>query len=128
MKVDSSSFTFTKVGVTSVESGGWTCSGFESSGAFSTEASLPTDLVSLDNFPNPFNLSTEVFFNMPQGGEVSLEVYDLLGRKIDTVFEGLKAAGRHRLVWEAEALASGVYFLKLSAGETVVTRSVTLLK
>jgi hypothetical protein len=128
VKIDSSSLTFTKLGVTSTGEGGWTCSGFRSSEDPLWEASLPTDLVYLDNFPNPFNLATEVFFNMPQGGQVSLEVYDLLGRKIDTVFEGFRPAGRHQLVWEAEALASGIYFLRLSVGETATTRSVTLLK
>jgi hypothetical protein len=88
----------------------------------------PSDIASLDNFPNPFNLSTEVHFNTLKDGEVSVEVYDLLGRKIETVFEGFRPAGSHRLVWDAESLASGVYFLRLSAGEEVRTRRVTLLK
>lgn len=129
VKVDSSSFTFTKLGTTaSSEKEAWAFSGFGSTGDLPREVTPPSDFASLDNFPNPFNLSTEVHFNTLKDGEVSIEVYDLLGRRADVIFEGFRPAGSHRLVWDAESLASGVYFLRLSAGEEIRTKRVTLLK
>jgi len=78
--------------------------------------------LALTNFPNPFNPETTIRFNLPQNSHIILEVYNLLGQKIMTLFEGDKAAGNYSLKWDGKDqkgnnVASGIYFYKLVAGD-----------
>lgn len=73
------------------------------------------------SYPNPFNPSTNIEFNIPKAGHVSVNVYSINGQLISTLFEGRQSAGRHQLRWNAQSAASGVYLLKMdftSAGTT----------
>jgi hypothetical protein len=82
----------------------------------------------LSNYPNPFNPSTWISFDLPQAGRVSLKVYDMLGREVTTLSEGLVQAGNHQLLFEGKNLASGMYLVRLDAcGKTQASR-ITLLK
>ena len=69
------------------------------------------------SYPNPFNLSTTIPFDLPESGTVSLTVYDLLGRKVATVMDEELPAGRHRVAFIPDNLASGIYFYALEAGD-----------
>ena len=67
------------------------------------------------NYPNPFNPSTMIVFYLPRNEYVTLKVYDITGRVIETLIEGEVPAGEHRLQWSAEGLSSGVYLCRMEA-------------
>jgi uncharacterized protein (DUF362 family) len=73
----------------------------------------PTNFKLCANYPNPFNPSTMIVFYLPQNEYVTLKVYDITGRVIETLIEGEVPAGEHRLQWSAEGLASGVYLCRM---------------
>ncbi|HSH00092.1 MAG TPA: T9SS type A sorting domain-containing protein, partial [candidate division Zixibacteria bacterium] len=89
---------------------------------------LPAEFVLSQNHPNPFNPETTIDFALPRRAEVELSIYNVLGQRVTTLFSGEAAAGRHTVNWRADAYASGVYFYRLSAGETTLTRKMLLLK
>ncbi|MEM1041281.1 MAG: S8 family serine peptidase [Bacteroidota bacterium] len=80
------------------------------------------------SYPNPFASSTSVRYALPRPAEARLDVFDALGRRVATLAEGVQAAGDHEATWSADGLASGVYVLRLSAGGTVETQRVTLVR
>jgi hypothetical protein len=88
----------------------------------------PKELVLSQNFPNPFNPKTEIRFQVPRGGFVSLQVYDLLGREVATIVNEKLAAGTYTRTFDAIALASGTYIYRLRAGDHVVTKKLVLLR
>jgi uncharacterized protein (DUF362 family) len=73
----------------------------------------PSEFQLCSNFPNPFNPSTMIVFYMPHDEFVSLTVYDITGRAVETLVEGQVPAGEHRLQWSADGLASGVYLCRM---------------
>jgi len=89
---------------------------------------LPTEFALFQNTPNPFNPVTEISFSLPVGGEVKLEVYNILGQKVATLAEGFLEAGNHVAKWDASAMASGIYLYRLEAGEVTSSRKMLLLK
>jgi hypothetical protein len=96
-----------------------------------SDASLPRDPVLQQNFPNPFNPSTVVRFSIPArigGNMIRLDVFDLLGRKIQTLAEGDMAAGTHSVVWDANGLPSGVYYCRLTTSLGAQTRKMVLMR
>jgi hypothetical protein len=82
----------------------------------------------LSAFPNPFNPQTTLAFSLPQTTRVELDVFDLTGRTVAVLQDGIMAAGEHRLSFDGNDLPSGLYFARVRAGETVVTRKLVLLK
>jgi hypothetical protein len=86
----------------------------------------------LQNFPNPFNMTTQIRFSLDQGGYASLSVYDSAGRKIQTIGQGFYPAGPHKISWEASEngspLPSGVYLIRLEAPEKMTQKKMVLLK
>jgi len=81
-----------------------------------------------DNYPNPFNAQTNIIMDIPKAGEARLEVYNLLGQKVATLIDGNIEAGHHTISWDANEYSSGIYFYKLTVGEQVFTKRMTLLK
>ena len=81
-----------------------------------------------DNYPNPFNPETTIEFMVAHAGPVTLEVFDMLGRKLETLVEGELAAGRYRFVWSARGLASGMYAYRLRSGEYSAVKKLLVLK
>ena len=67
------------------------------------------------NYPNPFNPSTMIVFYLPRNEFVTIKIYDITGREIETLIEGEVPAGEHRLQWSANGLASGVYLCRMAA-------------
>jgi len=80
----------------------------------------------LHNYPNPFRSLTTIGYNAPRAGEVTLEVFDLLGRKVKTLENGFVSAGRHQVAFEASGLSPGMYVFQLSVGDAVETGMMTL--
>lgn len=81
------------------------------------------------NYPNPFNPSTTITFAMRTTGHATVTVYDLLGRKVATPFNGLASAHTlYALTFDARNLSSGVYYYKLTAGAYTATRKMIVAK
>ncbi len=80
------------------------------------------------NYPNPFNAQTTIQYSLSELSGVTVEIYDLLGRKIKTIIEGDKSAGVHTMAFDASDLSSGVYFYRIQAGDMVETKRMVLIK
>jgi len=80
------------------------------------------------NYPNPFNPTTNITYVLPKTENVSLKVYDVLGREVATLVNEVKPAGAYTVPFNASNLASGVYFYKLQAGSFVQTKKMMLVK
>ena len=80
------------------------------------------------NYPNPFNPSTTIEFSVAHVGHVRLVVYDVLGRAVATLVDGIREPGSYRFVWEAADLSSGIYFYRLTAGKFVQTKKLLLVR
>ncbi len=88
----------------------------------------PKDFMILQNFPNPFNPTTTINYALPQAGNVTLKVYDMLGREVATLVNEYKNAGYYQANFDAGKLSSGVYFYTLQAGKFVETKKLVLMK
>ncbi len=89
---------------------------------------IPSEIELRQNYPNPFNPSTNISFGLPNRSNVELIVYDLLGRKVATVFSGSKASGFHTVSFDASNLASGIYLYQLRTDYGIVSKRMTLMK
>lgn len=89
---------------------------------------LPESFALHQNYPNPFNPATEISFSLPQSGFVQLEIYNVLGQKIETLIEGEMEAGDHTVTWDASQAASGIYLYRLRCDDKVASRKMVLLK
>ncbi|MEX0859068.1 MAG: BspA family leucine-rich repeat surface protein, partial [Balneolaceae bacterium] len=90
---------------------------------------LPQHVALNQNYPNPFNPSTAISYELPEASDVTLQVYDMTGRQIATLINReAKSAGRHTVQFDAGRLSSGVYIYRMKAGNTVITKKLTLIK
>ncbi len=80
------------------------------------------------NYPNPFNPSTTITFELPKTSQVTLTVYDILGREVSVLVNERKSAGVHDVKFDASGLSSGVYFYRLQAGDFTQTRKLCLIR
>ncbi len=92
------------------------------------EEGIPDRFALHPNYPNPFNPETTIRFDLPRSQEVSLEIFDTLGRRVATLVDGQLPAGKHRARWKADHLASGLYLYRLRAGPFVRSRAMILAK
>ncbi|HBZ00698.1 MAG TPA: hypothetical protein DEO84_05165 [candidate division Zixibacteria bacterium] len=88
----------------------------------------PKNFSLAQNYPNPFNARTNIDFELTKGSMVNLSVYDITGARVSTLVNGKLDAGRHQVNWDANGVASGVYFYTLRTNDTEVTKKMTLLK
>ncbi len=91
-------------------------------------ANIPTEYHLAQNFPNPFNPSTVFQFSVPRSGTVSLSVFDVLGKEVARIYDGVIHAGTYSLPWNAAGLASGVYFYRLRTEDFSDTKKLILTK
>jgi hypothetical protein len=82
----------------------------------------------LISYPNPFNAQTTISYSLPDAGSVMVLIYNLLGQRVTTLYEGTKMAGEHQIFWDAKDFPSGVYFARLEAGEKSQNIKMVLLK
>jgi hypothetical protein len=99
--------------------------------AFSDEVEVtivPADFLLADSYPNPFNPSATITYELPRQVEVRLQVFNVLGQHVATLVDSKMEAGRHRATFEASELASGLYFFRMEAGPFAETKSMILAK
>ncbi|MFT5142008.1 MAG: Zn-dependent metalloprotease [Rhodothermales bacterium] len=92
------------------------------------EGVLPTRVALDQAYPNPFNPTTTIRFELPLAGQVTVEVVDVLGRSVAVLKHGHVQAGAHEVSWRADSMPSGLYFVRLQAGAEQLVRSVVLAK
>ena len=93
-----------------------------------TTVSIPKKFKFYQNYPSPFNASTQIEFTLPSTQRVSFRLYDVLGREVAVLVNEIKTAGEHRVTLDAAGLASGVYLCRIEAGEMMQTRKLVLMK
>lgn len=91
-------------------------------------AEVPVEFDLSQNYPNPFNPTTTINFALKEAVEVRLDVFDLLGRHIQTLVQQPLDAGNHQIQFDASRLASGMYLYRIQAGDFVQVKQMTLLK
>lgn len=89
---------------------------------------LPSMVVLTQNYPNPFNPTTSIRFGLYEDSSVRVEVFDLLGRRVDLLVDDSRSAGWHEVRWDAGSRPSGMYLYRIVANEHHLTRSMTLLR
>jgi hypothetical protein len=92
------------------------------------DVAVPSTFSLSQNFPNPFNPTTTIWYVIPSRALVSLKVYNLLGREVRTLVQQVQGPGRYSASFEAEHLPSGVYFYRLMCGIQSTTKPMLLLK
>ncbi len=94
---------------------------------------IPSEISLNQNYPNPFNMNTEINFAIPSRSYVTLEIYNILGRKIKTLLSGYLDTGRYSAKWDGtdergNKVSSGMYFYSLKSEDTKLSRKMLLLK
>ena len=89
---------------------------------------IPVTMRLEQNYPNPFNPSTTIEISLPARGMVTLTVYDILGREVETILEQRMDAGTYAIQWNANSLPTGIYFIRLVSGDFSQIRKALLLK
>jgi hypothetical protein len=78
---------------------------------------IPEAFVLYANYPNPFNPSTFIKYDLPEAARVRLDVYDVLGRRVKTLVDEPQVAGVHSVRFDGSGLSSGIYFYRINAGK-----------
>ena len=89
---------------------------------------IPGEFRLEQNYPNPFNPATKINYFIPEKGMVSLKIFDVLGREVATLFSGEQGGGNYAVTFDGSTLSSGVYFYRLQAGKTSMSRKLVLVK
>jgi predicted secreted protein len=93
-----------------------------------TESTVPEKWILYQNYPNPFNPSTKIKYTLPKSSKVKIEIFNLLGQKIETILNKQMPAGLHEVEFTAMDLPSGVYLYRIATGNYVETKKMLLLK
>ncbi|UCE66101.1 MAG: T9SS type A sorting domain-containing protein [Candidatus Zixiibacteriota bacterium] len=88
----------------------------------------PQTFITQQNYPNPFNSTTKIRYNLHEPSDVTIIIYDLLGREVETLSRGYRPAGRHQVVWNPGDLKSGNYFYKIETDRSSETTKMILLR
>jgi hypothetical protein len=99
----------------------------DNKGTMTLAGEIPTEY-KLDNYPNPFNPTTVINYQLPNDGFVTVKVYDMLGREIATLVNGNKNAGYYKVNFDASRLTSGVYIYSIKANNFVLSKKMLLMK
>ena len=89
---------------------------------------IPSDYSLSQNYPNPFNPSTKFSYQIPKSGQVTLKVFNTLGKEVATLVNGERSAGRYIVDFNGQGLSSGIYFYTIQSGSFFETRKMMLLK
>lgn len=106
----------------------WSSNGvFTLSGLFEIESA--PEKISLESaYPNPFNPTTTISFGLPFDSEISIQIYNIQGRVVETLASEYMQSGYHSVTWNADKFSSGVYFVKMATGDYVSTQKLLLVK
>ncbi|MFI5253714.1 MAG: T9SS type A sorting domain-containing protein [Bacteroidota bacterium] len=97
-------------------------------GVGKTYTEIPTEYCLYQAYPNPFNPTTTIRFDLPAASNISLKIYDVLGREVGNLADGRKQAGRYEVQWNASSYASGVYFYRLQTDKYIEIKKLLLMK
>ena len=89
---------------------------------------LPTDFILHGNYPNPFNASTTIEYDLKENREIALSIFDVDGSEVEVIVSDYQFAGEHSIVWNSQNIPSGIYFIRLSSIDFIQTRKAILLK
>jgi hypothetical protein len=89
---------------------------------------VPDEIQLSQNYPNPFNSQTTIRYALPKSSMVTIDIFDLLGRKIESLSEGTRQAGDNQAIWNAIDQSSGVYFYRIKADEQIITKKMVVIK
>jgi hypothetical protein len=97
------------------------------------EVAIVSDYVVMSSYPNPFNPQTRINYEINAGGNVDLSVYNMLGQQVVTLVDGFIEAGKYQTIWNStdvygNEVASGIYMLKLTTNNQVISNKITLLR
>jgi len=92
------------------------------------ENSLPNQNFLFSNYPNPFNSQTSISFYLAENSLVTLDIYNIIGQKMETLLQERMLVGEYTVNWQADDFASGVYFYQLIVGNYRNTRRMVLVK
>ncbi|MEW6654596.1 MAG: T9SS type A sorting domain-containing protein, partial [Bacteroidota bacterium] len=92
----------------------------------SPSAAMQEDEVT--NYPNPFNPSTQISFTLKERANISLKVYDVLGKEAANLADGYYEVGKHTATFDGSNLASGIYFYRLTTPTVTITKKIMLVK
>jgi C1A family cysteine protease len=93
-----------------------------------SENDIPLEFALEANYPNPFNPTTAIGYELAAVGDVELSIFDMNGRKVATLVNGSKPAGYHSVNWDASNVSSGIYFYRLQAGDFIETKKMVFIK
>jgi len=96
--------------------------------AIDEEVAIPDVYFLSNNYPNPFNPTTLFKYGLPEDAHVVFEIYDILGRKVETLLNEKQSAGYHEIIWNGDHISSGMYFVRMQAGDFNDTKKMVLLK
>lgn len=117
-----------------VEDGGAVVSGWDNWGEefediiAASKSVVPSEFALHPAFPNPFNPVTTLNYYLTEAGKVSLVIYDITGREVQSLVNGHLSLGEHEAVWNAEGFSSGIYFARLDNGKMQMTQKLLLIK
>ena len=94
----------------------------------STDPEINPDMFNLTHYPNPIKIHTIISYSLKQNSPVTLEIYNLKGQLVEALFEGNNQAGDHTVEWDCPDMPSGVYFMKMTAGNEESIRKMILLR
>lgn len=92
------------------------------------ESSMPARFELTSIYPNPFNATANILLTLPHRSELTVDVYNALGRKVVTLADGTYNSGNHRFAFHGEEFASGIYFVQMKAGDFNTTKKMVLMK
>jgi parallel beta-helix repeat protein len=93
-----------------------------------TKNTVPTELLLIDNYPNPFNPSTTISYTLPEAGAVQIKIYDILGREVSKLVDEQKSAGKYSVQWNGINYASGIYFYSVTFGGQRLYKKMLMIK
>ena len=89
---------------------------------------IPKEYKLSQNFPNPFNPSTRIYYSLPKSNMVTIKIFDILGKEVKTLVNEYQNAGNYYVEFNADGIASGIYFYRLQSGDYVSIKKMILLK
>jgi photosystem II stability/assembly factor-like uncharacterized protein len=93
-----------------------------------SEELIPAEFTLHQNYPNPFNPVTIISFDIPQSVPAKISVFDVSGKEVSVLLDGMVNAGKYNVTWDGSAFSSGVYFCRLTAGGRKLTKQMILIK
>ena len=89
---------------------------------------IPLEFALNQAYPNPFNPVTTIQFALPVDTKISIDIYDMRGRFVETLIDRNMLGGYHSIIWNGSSYSSGIYFIKMQAGSYMRTQKLMLVK